>query len=61
MNLRRNFGLGDFFDEGRRSFSFFVLALSRVRCAAATAAAAASAPALGAGSAGILFARFCLL
>jgi hypothetical protein len=58
MNLRRNFGLGDFFDEGRGSFSVLALVLSRVRSATATTAAATSAPALGAGSAGILFVCF---
>jgi hypothetical protein len=28
MNLRRDLGLGDFFDGGSGSFSFFLLALS---------------------------------
>jgi hypothetical protein len=60
MNLRRNLGLGNFFDGGRRSFSFLLLALRRFHCATATAAAAASAPTLGAGRAGILFACFIL-
>jgi hypothetical protein len=61
MNLRRNLGLGYFFDGGRRSFNFLALTLNRFHRTAATAAAAASAPTLGAGRAGILFPCFCLL
>jgi hypothetical protein len=63
MNLRRNlgFGLGDFLDGDRGSFTSLLLALGRVRGATATATAAASAPALCAGRAGILCACFCLL